>query len=80
MKNSSTQLPVISIKQRKEKIDPKPAFQRKTVWPLEKNQLLIDSLFRGSDIPKTYFRMLKNNENYESEVVDGQQRLQTIKT
>ena len=45
MKNSSTQLPVISIKQRKEKIDPKQAFQRKTVWPLEKNQLLIDSLF-----------------------------------
>jgi hypothetical protein len=78
MKTTSTQLPIFSIKQRKEKIDPKPAFQRNAVWPLEKKQLLIDSLLRGYDIPKIYLRMLNNNEKYESEVVDGQQRLRTI--
>lgn len=80
MKTTSTQLPIFSIKQRKEKIDPKPAFQRNAVWPLEKKQLLIDSLLRGYDIPKIYLRMLNNNEKYESEVVDGQQRLRAINT
>jgi len=78
MKTTSNQLPIFSIRQRKSKIDPKPPYQRGAVWSLERKQLLIDSLLRGYDIPKIYLRMLSTNDKYESEVVDGQQRLRTI--
>jgi len=78
MKTTSNQLPIYSIRQRKGKIDPKPAYQRGAVWSLEKKQLLIDSLLRGYDIPKFYLRMLNTGDKYESEVVDGQQRLRAI--
>lgn len=78
MKTRSSQLPIYSIKQRKQRIDPKPAYQRGAVWSLERKQLLIDSLLRGYDIPKIYLRVLPAGGIYESEVVDGQQRLRTI--
>ena len=66
MKTTSNQLPIYSIRQRKGKIDPKPAYQRGAVWSLEKKQLLIDSLLRGYDIPKFYLRMLNTGDKYES--------------
>lgn len=47
------------------------------MWSLSQNQLLIDSLFFGVDIPKLYFRDISKN-GYEHEVVDGQQRLNAI--
>jgi len=78
MKTRSSQLPIYSIKQRKQRIDPKPAYQRGAVWTLERKQLLIDSLLRGYDIPKIYLRSLPSGGIYECEVVDGQQRLRTI--
>jgi hypothetical protein len=78
MKTTSLQLPVYSIRQRKQRIDPKPAYQRGAVWSLERKQLLIDSLLRGYDIPKIYLRAMPPGGNFEYEVVDGQQRLRTI--
>ena len=78
MKTGSSQLPIYSIRQRKNTIDPKPAYQRGSVWSLERKQLLIDSLLRGYDIPKIYLRILPTGGAFEAEVVDGQQRLRSI--
>lgn len=78
MKTTSSQLPIFSVSHRKGRIDPKPAYQRGSVWSLERKQLLIDSLLRGYDIPKIYLRVLDPGGPYDSEVVDGQQRLRTI--
>lgn len=54
-----------------------PDYQRGAVWSVEKNQLLIDSILRGYDIPKFYLRVV-DADPYEYEVVDGQQRLRAI--
>lgn len=54
-----------------------PSYQRESVWTKSQKQLLIDSLLRGIDIPKLYFRVFNNSEK-TYEVVDGQQRLRTI--
>lgn len=61
----------------KNRIDTNPDFQRPAVWSLGQKQLLIDTILRGYDIPKLYWRKVsKSPEKYE--VVDGQQRLRTI--
>jgi hypothetical protein len=69
--------PITIVARRKEKINPKPQYQRTRLWTLKKKQLLIDSILRGYDIPKFYLRTSSEPE-YEHEVVDGQQRLRTI--
>ena len=62
-----------------ELIDLDPPFQREGgVWSEAKNALLIDSLLRGWDVPKFYFRKAQGHEHFE--VVDGKQRLQAIET
>lgn len=53
-----------------------PSYQRESVWALSQKQLLMDSLLNDIDIPKLYFREVNND--YDFEVVDGQQRLRTI--
>ena len=68
-----------SVKNREGRIDPKPQYQRTEVWTPKKKQLLIDSILRGYDLPKFYLRAYDNPDNqYEHEVVDGQQRLHAI--
>jgi hypothetical protein len=68
---------LLSVCGYKSRIDTNPDFQRPPVWSLGQKQLLIDTILRGYDIPKLYWRKLGNNpEQYE--VVDGQQRLRTI--
>ena len=62
----------------KGKVDPKPQYQRGSVWTRKQKQLLMDSIFRGMDIPKLYLRSLDDGGPYTFEVVDGQQRLRTI--
>ncbi|RJQ50137.1 MAG: DUF262 domain-containing protein [Nitrospiraceae bacterium] len=52
-----------------------PDWQREEVWDTSKKQRLIDSILRGWKLPKLYF--VKNSDR-EYEVVDGQQRLQSI--
>lgn len=62
----------------RKKINPQPSYQRENnVWNLAKKQLLIDSILRGYDLPKFYFRPVVDPE-FKWEVVDGQQRLTTI--
>lgn len=61
----------------KDRIDTNPDYQRPPVWSISQKQLLIDTILRGYDIPKMYWRKVsKNPDQYE--VVDGQQRLRTI--
>ena len=61
----------------KDRIDTNPDYQRPPVWSIGQKRLLIDSILRGYDVPKMYWRKVgKNPDKYE--VVDGQQRLRTI--
>ncbi len=65
------------VNRRREKTNVNPHYQRGSVWTEKNNQLLIDSMLRGYDIPKIYLTNSSNN-NYEYEVIDGQQRLRAI--
>ena len=78
MRVTQTTLPIYSVFYTRSKIDPKPQYQRGSVWTEVQRQLLIDSILRGYDIPKLYLRELANHSTYEFEVVDGQQRLRAI--
>lgn len=61
----------------RERIDTNPDYQRPPAWSLSQKRLLIDTILRGYDIPKMYWRKVsKNPDCYE--VVDGQQRLRAI--
>src|SRR3989338_3746144 len=77
MKRHPDHKPISSIVRREPKIDPKPEYQRSPVWSRKQKQLLIDTILRDLDIPKFYLRDLTDGQ-YESEVVDGQQRLRAI--
>lgn len=52
-----------------------PDLQRKYIWKSKQKGLLVDSILRGYDIPKFYF-LLNDVGNYE--VIDGQQRIETV--
>lgn len=58
-------------------IDTNPDYQRPSVWSLSQKQLLIDTILRGYDIPKVYWRQTATRPD-RYEVVDGQQRLRAI--
>jgi len=62
----------------KDKINPKPQYQRTAVWQPSKKKLLIDSILRGYDIPKFYLRETPQDLHYKYEVTDGQQRIWAI--
>ena len=61
-----------------------PPYQRMSdVWPMEKRQLLIDSILNGYDLPKLYFHeffpaKVIEGRKFKYAIVDGKQRLQTI--
>lgn len=65
---------------RKDQLILQPKFQRRGVWPDEARSYFIDSLVRGMPVPKVFLRRVVNpRTNLEAyEVVDGQQRLQSI--
>ncbi len=77
MKRMLKQWSLDSIRIRQKRINPQPQYQRTGIWPDKKNQLLIDTILRGYDIPKIYLTNSSDN-NYEHEVIDGQQRLKAI--
>lgn len=64
--------------QKERVINPKPQYQRTSVWSQTKKQLLIDSILRGYDLPKFYLRETPNDLHFEYEVTDGQQRMRAI--
>ncbi len=57
--------------------DLQPDFQRGEVWSLPKKQRLIDSILRGWHIPPIHTIKVKDTGKYE--VLDGQQRLSSIR-
>lgn len=77
MEISKKPWPILSMCGFKNRIDTNPDFQRPAVWSTGQKQLLVDTILRGYDIPKLYWRKVsKSPEKYE--VVDGQQRLRTV--
>lgn len=58
-----------------EKIDLSPPYQRKQVWSLNDQRLLIESIKKNWPMP-TFFVLIKDDGSYE--MVDGQQRSRTI--
>lgn len=61
-----------------ESIDPQPTYQRGPAWNDRKRALLIDSMLRGMEMPKLFFRKLEGKA-HDYEVADGQQRLFALK-
>jgi hypothetical protein len=57
-----------------------PPYQREAgVWSLEKQQLFIDSLLNGYDIPKIYLHQVDRDvAGFDFAVVDGKQRISTV--
>jgi hypothetical protein len=70
--------PLLSFKEYENDINPKPKYQRRTVWKPEQRYMLIDSILRKIDIPKIYLRELDCDENYSYEIIDGKQRMSAI--
>jgi hypothetical protein len=66
-----------TVSKREDRINPQPQYQRTGVWSDKNNQLLIDTILRGYDIPKIYLTN-SSDSNFEHEVIDGQQRLKAI--
>ena len=61
-------------------IEEHPPYQRESaVWSLDKQQLFIDSLLNGYDVPKIYLHDLRGEHPTKVyAIVDGKQRLTTI--
>ncbi len=61
-------------------VDDDPPYQRESsVWSVDKQQLFIDSLLNGYDVPKIYLHDLRGKHPSKVyAVVDGKQRLSTI--
>ncbi len=77
MKRNTKAWPVFSANAFKEQINPQPPYQRGSVWSVSHQQLFIDSMLKGYDIPKLYLREV-NTDGYKWEIIDGQQRLKAI--
>ncbi|MDG6079022.1 DUF262 domain-containing protein [Erythrobacter litoralis] len=77
MKIKHTRKSVAALHGEKENIDLSPMWQRGVAWTPHKQVLLIDSILRGMDIPKIYFRA-NTRDALRFDVVDGQQRLRAI--
>ena len=76
-KTQAFALPVLRTLYENGRLDLRPDYQRGPVWTRSQRQLLMDSLMRGFDVPKLYFRKVeRNGTSYE--VVDGQQRILAI--
>ena len=60
-------------------VDMNPQYQRDYVWSEDDKAELIDSIFKNVDIGKFVFVELGYNGKFCEEVLDGKQRLNTIK-
>lgn len=67
-----------TVCQLKRRIDPTPDYQRPPAWSRKQKQLLMDTILRGYDIPKCYWRRVNREDGVQWEVIDGQQRLRAI--
>jgi len=78
MQSKNERWPLLSFKEYKDDINPKPKYQRQDSWNIKQKQMLIDSIIRKIDIPKLYLRENPNNGKYSYEMIDGQQRMRTM--
>lgn len=78
MKVSKHQLPISTICSWRDRIEERPHFQRPAAWSRAQKQLLIDSILRGYELPKMYWRVLPLGQSAHYKVIDGQQRLHAI--
>lgn len=66
---------------KKTSINLSPRYQRTGgIWKVSDNQLLIDSIFNGIDLPKFYFHLFPQEQDakYQYSVIDGKQRILAI--
>lgn len=57
----------------------RPPYQRKSVWPVKKQQSLFDSLFRRFYVPRLVVREVRlTPDKTIREIIDGQQRITAI--
>ena len=77
MESNKKPWPISTVCGIKERIDTNPDFQRPAVWSRPQKQLLIDTILRGYDIPKLYWRKTGSKPD-RYDVVDGQQRLRAV--
>lgn len=69
---------ILNLDQFRDRINPNPEYQRPPGrWSLANEQLLIDSILRGYDLPKFYLADSKE-DGFDWEIVDGQQRIRAI--
>lgn len=61
-------------------VNDSPVYQRESgIWSDEKQELFLDSLLNGYDIPKLYLHDLRGKDSrYKYAVIDGKQRLHAI--
>ncbi|MEQ8846103.1 DUF262 domain-containing protein [Botrimarina sp.] len=78
MERTQETWPLVSVQHYRETINPTPSYQRYAVWSRPQQQLLIDSILRGMDIPKLYLREVEGDGPFKYEAVDGQQRLRAV--
>lgn len=79
MKVIKKPVPLGSLRSLREQINTNPDYQRPAVWRGPQKQLLVDTILRGYDIPKLYWREIESKAGTEQyDVVDGQQRLRAI--
>jgi hypothetical protein len=77
METSKKAWPISSMYGIRGAINTNPDYQRPAVWSSSQKQLLVDSILRGYDVPKFYWRQVsKKPVSYD--VVDGQQRIRAI--
>ncbi|MEZ5946163.1 MAG: DUF262 domain-containing protein [Hyphomonas sp.] len=80
MKCSSDAVPIGKLWVKKNRIDLNPPYQREAgIWSEDKQQLFMDSILNGFDVPKLYFHDRTGEKGpYSDSVVDGKQRLSSI--
>lgn len=60
------------------RIDLDADYQREKVWSKKDQELLLDSIVKGIDIPKIYLAKVSENKQFDYECIDGKQRLLTL--
>jgi Protein of unknown function DUF262/HNH endonuclease len=77
MKTNTKNFAANSVYGLRERINTNPDYQRPAVWAKAQKQLLLDTILRGYDIPKLYWKKVSDKpEKYD--VVDGQQRIRAL--
>lgn len=77
MNSKITRWSIRLILKRRSQIDLTPAYQRGPAWTSAQKSLLIDSIFRGLEIP-LIFLAGSTAPSTRRDVIDGQQRLRAI--